>query len=255
MDDKERNMLMFLLSVIFLNFVTVNIVTTNRNINYDIPCNVISELEVVNSELGKEIEFYFTENPECTGWVFGNEDTKRIIKNTAKDMIRHGMPLKTFRDITIIIFPLKSFEGLTTYFTVNNIPDPAETARSVGLTFYTLDEASSFIWLAGRNNDLTNAFAHEMGHAFSYLCLNAPGYDWSSVNEAGKEYLKIKKYPIEKGLDQATQENLPWERRIDEWFASDFESLFCGEDNIRAGPAPTPEVIEYFNQLFVSQRG
>ncbi|MGI6405529.1 MAG: hypothetical protein ACOX2E_03460 [Syntrophaceticus sp.] len=255
MDAKRRNMLAFLCVVVFINLVAASLVITDKNVNFDLPCDVFSEQETVESELGREVEAYFL---DIGKWVWGDDkDTKKIVEDAARRAVRRGVPIDVFQDISVVIFPLESFNETAVYFAAKGIPAPIETANSVGITFDVATDDSMFcaIWLAGRDDNLSGNFIHEVGHVFSWKYLNTSGYGWPDVNAAGVEYLKIKGYPVEIGLDQETQEILPWEHRIDEWFANDFEYLFYDEGDHRAGPIPTPEVAEFFNKLFSSQRG
>lgn len=251
MDAKRKNMLMFLSVVVFLNLVALSIVNV---IPVAIPCEIVSEQETLDSDLGKEVQKYF--HP-FRAWAWDkDDDTKKRVEDATRVLIRRGVPVEVFQDITINIFPLNDFVYIFAYFQQKDYSD--SLADAIGITFFDTilnDEINYNIWLSGRDAQLVGTFTHEIGHVVCCKYLNVPGYDWAETNDMGKEYLKIKNYTVEKGLNQESQDALPWGERASEWFAEDFKWFFCDEYDHKAGPTPTPEVAEYFYRLFPSQRG
>ena len=93
---------------------------------------------------------------------------------------------------------------------------------------------------------------HEIGHAIHNKKMATNGYDWSSINDVGRQYIQLTGY--NKALDYDTQVALLWEDRVAEWFAEDvaqfLESRMLGRCRIKnAGPDKTKEIDELLTQL------
>jgi len=102
-------------------------------------------------------------------------------------------------------------------------------------------------------------FLHEVGHYLAEKVLNVvAGYGWGLANDKGREYLRVRGYPEERGLDMVSQSRLEWEDRAAEWFAEDF-AYWAAKRLGRAewlsmylascGP-PDQRVLEWFDTLF-----
>lgn len=121
-----------------------------------------------------------------------------------------------------------------------NMADPV-----LGITYPNEKDENEKIVIAGQYADFQNILVHELGH----VVLN-------THTEIMQEYAKIRKYPY--ALDIKTQEKLQWGNKIYEWFAEDFEFVYCSEDDQYRGytantSEPDTKIINFIKLLVKEQ--
>jgi len=120
-----------------------------------------------------------------------------------------GVPAGVFRGLEVYVLP------------VHTLPIPSgQDDRVVPAVSY-----EGAVVLAGlyRAVPLEWVFLHELGHHVARAALGVNfGGDWTGAAPEGREYLALRGYPLECGLDGKSQASLLWGDRASEWFAEDF---------------------------------
>ena len=122
-------------------------------------------------------------------------------------------------------------------------------------SYITGTYSSSTITIVSEREDV---LYHELGHVIEGCKLGVYGYDWTSVNKFGQQYIKLKSY--DKELTSETQLELPWEERLSEWFAEDVKQFLAeklGEESFYRdiGPEKTKDIDKFLEQLIFTEPG
>lgn len=168
------------------------------------------------------------------------QEFQEHIEERISNLISLGLRPDIFEDLKIEIYPA--------YYIPYNGSGMDEVK---GYTY----PASSAIRLATSSGE--NTFYHELGHIIHYKVLGASGYNWQNSNDLAQQYSELKNY--DKKLDFRTQENLPWNQRIAEWFAEDVKHFIqeyvleyeTTSDHFKGIPERTRAVNEFMEELLI----